>query len=380
MSRHISKHKALLIISDTGMYKNKGELFAFGPVVREIDELQNEYENITWIGFNRPDEKENKSYKKIQERYTKVIFLKKVGGKSLNSKLKILMQYPSMFKIINSEVKKHNYIHSRAPSQPALLAMFLSLLYFKKKFWFKYAGSWVDKTSFYYRFQRFVLKHLRSNAKITINGKWPNQKSQVITFENPCLSSEDRVTGLEICKKKKAGNPFEFCFVGNLDKNKGVDLLFEALRDYNSNNIKCVHIVGNGVLYLKLIEIAKELNVNILFHGFLSKEALIPIYQRSSFIILPSKSEGFPKVIGEAMNYGCIPIVTDISCISQYIVNDTNGYLIESAQILAIKDAIKCSLSTSPEKQEEMVVNNYKKANCFTYSYYVQRITTTVFN
>lgn len=380
MSRHISEHKALLIISDTGMYEHKGELFAFGPVVREIDMLQNEYENITWIGFNRPDEMDNKSYEKIQERYTKVIFLKKVGGKRLSSKLKILMQYPSMFKIINNEIKKHNYIHSRAPSQPALLAMFLSLLYFKKKFWFKYAGSWVDKTSFYYRFQRFILKHLRSNAKITINGKWTNQKAQVITFENPCLSSEDRVTGLDICKKKKIGKPFEFCFVGNLDKNKGVDLLLEALRDYHPNNVERVHIVGNGVLYSKLKETAKELNVNILFHGFLSKDALIPIYQRSSFIILPSKSEGFPKVIGEAMNYGCIPIVTDISCISQYIINEKNGYLIETAQISAINDAIKRSLLISHKKQSDIIKNNYNEANCFTYSYYVQRIITTVFN
>ncbi|MGC1205680.1 MAG: glycosyltransferase, partial [Flavobacteriaceae bacterium] len=281
---------------------------------------------------------------------------------------------------INNEIKKHNYIHSRAPSQPALLAMFLSLLYFKKKFWFKYAGSWVDKTSFYYRFQRFVLKYLRSNAKVTINGTWPNQKPQVLTFENPCLNAEDRVTGLKICKSKKTGKPFEFCFVGNLDSNKGVDLLFEALRGYQSNDIECIHIVGNGILYPKLLETAKELNVNVVFHGFLSKEALIPIYKRSSFIILPSKSEGFPKVIGEAMNYGCIPIVTDISCISQYIINETNGYLIASAQISAIHDAIKRSLSISPEKQGDMIENNYARANCFTYSYYVQRITKTVFN
>ena len=44
--------------------------------------------------------------------------------------------------------------------------------------------------------------------------------------------------------------------------------------------------------------------------------------------VLPSYSEGFPKVIAEAMNFGCIPIVSDISCIRQYIINGKNGFLI----------------------------------------------------
>ena len=55
----------------------------------------------------------------------------------------------------------------------------------------------------------------------------------------------------------------------------------------------------------------------------------VHIYSKCDFIILPSKSEGFPKVIGEAMNYGCIPIVSDVSCISQYIQNGVNGFLIK---------------------------------------------------
>src|SRR5690606_19364457 len=119
-------------------------------------------------------------------------------------------------------------------SQPAFISMFLSLFYSNKQFWIKYAGSWVDKTSFSYDFQRRVLKILPSHVKVTINGSWKNQKASILTFENPCLSLEDRAIGYQICQEKKLQQPASYCFVGNLDSNKGADLLLEVFKTYSS--------------------------------------------------------------------------------------------------------------------------------------------------
>ena len=50
--------------------------------------------------------------------------------------------------------------------------------------------------------------------------------------------------------------------------------------------------------------------------------------EHNSRFRIPSKSEGFPKVVAEASAFGCVSIVSNVGSISNYI-NNTNGYLLE---------------------------------------------------
>ena len=52
------------------------------------------------------------------------------------------------------------------------------------------------------------------------------------------------------------------------------------------------------------------------------------VYQGSHFLILPSKSEGWPKVVAEAMFWGCIPIVSAISCVPWMLNQGERGVLL----------------------------------------------------
>lgn len=379
MSKNLPKYSKLLIVSDTGMYRQQGKVYAFGPVVQELEYFLQVFDAVTWIGFERPDQIDSKAYKEITSNRVKVIALKRVGGKGLVSKLKVLYQYPVMFKIILKEINRNKFIHCRAPSQPAFISMLLAFFYKKKQFWFKYAGSWVDDTSFSYDFQRKILKKLPFHSKVTVNGSWDNQKSSVITFENPCLSHKDRDFGTQICKGKTLQQPANYCFVGNLDSNKGADLLLEVLKNYSRKNLGSVHIVGDGPLGSELKKYKEITDFKLIFHGFLSKEALIKIYKDCHFIILPSKSEGFPKVIAEAMNYGCIPIVTDVSCIGQYVKDKTNGFLLKKANRESLQNSLSEVLVLKDIDYQIMKEGNYKLAEKFTYEHYLNQIFKSVF-
>src|SRR5690606_14924297 len=57
----------------------------------------------------------------------------------------------------------------------------------------------------------------------------------------------------------------------------------------------------------------------VFLRGNLSKDEIKEKYQRSHFLILPSKSEGWPKVVAEAMFWGCLPVATDVSCVATMI-------------------------------------------------------------
>lgn len=378
MSRDLSKDsKKLLVISDSRMIALEGKTKAFGPVVMELHHMLEIYDEITWIGFNY--EIDNDSLLEVNSSKIKPILLKKVGGKGVISKLKILVQYPKMTFVILNEIKKHTYIHSRAPSNPAVIVMFLSLFFQNKNFWFKYAGTWVEEASLFYKFQRFLLKLISSeNRKVTINGDFSNKKA-IVSMENPCLNDFNRIEGKNSMNDKNNNGKINYCFVGGLTKNKGVHKIINAFDKIESSKIGTIHIVGDGTEKKSLLELAKHTKSDIVFHGFIGKDDIKNIYSMCHFLILASDSEGFPKVIGEAMNYGCIPIASDISCISEYIKDGTNGYLINPSDLKSLIEKINCSLVLSEKKFKSWIDENYLFSNIFTYHYYNNRIKNEIF-
>jgi glycosyltransferase involved in cell wall biosynthesis len=309
------------------MFQNATGLYAFGPVVRELEFLAPLFDEITWVGFERTDKEGDLSMKKIESNKIKIVLLKNVGGSGFFWFFKILLQYPKMFFVIVKNVQKANIIHTRAPSHPALIAILISVFMRKNKIWWnKYAGDWGQlNPSLAYKFQREILK-LMTYSKVTINGFWPNQQKHCFSFENPCLTMNDIEVGKQIAKEKVFFPPYTFAFVGRFDDVKGVSILLKALKGIPIEMIDKIHLIGDGPKTPVYKEEAKELGSKAIFHGQLEKSKLHKLISESHFFLLPSKAEGFPKVVAEAACYGVIPIVSNVGSIEHYI-NKTNGFV-----------------------------------------------------
>ena len=185
--------------------------------------------------------------------------------------------------------------------------------------------------------------------------------------------------GKKVLETKTTNTLLNFCFVGGLNHNKGVNIILESLKGVDFDRIGQVHFVGDGPKRFEFEETAKNINTKITFHGFLEKDAISAIYSICDFIILPSKSEGFPKVIGEAMNYGCIPIVSDVSCISQYVEDGFNGFLIHPITFEEVRKKINLVKKLSSAEIIKMNKYNFELAEKFTYEYYNHRIINEIF-
>jgi len=379
MHGDLPKYDTLLVVSDTALFEKEGKTYGFGPVVKELEAMLDLFKQITWIGFKRQDQHSNDSFLPVPSEKIEVVFLDPVGGTTVRDKLSVVKKYPFMWNVIDSEIKKHTYIHCRAPSNPAFIAMQLSKKYPKKQFWFKYAGTWVEGAPWFYSLQRRLLKKTSANCIVTVNGDWKQQSSRILSFENPCLTKKDRETGKENVKNRQYAQSKKYCFVGGLNENKGILLLLQALEKIESDLFSELHIVGDGPLMELVRSKTLELNHKIVLHGALTRKQVFAVYKECHFIILPSKSEGFPKVIGEAMNFGCIPIVSNISCINQYVVDETNGFLIEPSTVKTIKKAIQRSCLVSEEKFNDIISLNFNLAEKFTYSHYMERIQNDIF-
>ena len=122
------------------------------------------------------------------------------------------------------------------------------------------------------------------------------------------------------------------------------------------------------------------MHLKVCLTGWLLREQLNEIYTKCHLIILPSyASEGFPKVLAEAASYGCVPIVSNLSSISQYINNNISGVLIDDLTQSNIKSVLS-KLSNKREKLMSMASSALKWVSLFTCSRYVFRIEKEIIN
>ena len=67
---------------------------------------------------------------------------------------------------------------------------------------------------------------------------------------------------------------------------------------------------------------------NITFHGSLNHKEIDSIFQKTDLMFLPSKSEGFPKVILEAASAGIPSIIYNTYGSSDWMEHKENGFII----------------------------------------------------
>ena len=322
----------LLIISHTEHYKNTdGGIIGFGPTIKEIDYLAEKYGHVIHVACLHPNKVPPKSAVAYKNKNVTFVPIPPYGGNGIK-KLSIFTNTIKILRTISRELKKADVFQFRAPTSMGMYVIPYLTLFSKKKGWYKYAGNWTQEhPPISYSFQKWWLLKLQ-NRLITINGKWPGQPAKCISFENPCLSASDRGNGAAGLRTKSYAPPFTFCFVGRIENEKGIFKVIKALHSYpDPSKIGKLEIVGDGIGMKELTAISETLPFEVQIHGSMARDALFEIYKKSHFFILPSESEGFPKVIAEAANFGCIPIVSDVSCIGQYI-NSDNGFLWNNKQ------------------------------------------------
>jgi glycosyltransferase involved in cell wall biosynthesis len=370
----------LAIISHTEHYLSENNtIVGWGPTIKELNYLAQICDVIYHIAPLHNCKSPGSALPYISN---KIIFVPiSASGGAGFKKMSILFRAPINLYKIYKTIKKVDKVQFRAPTGMGIYVLPFLRLFYNSKYWIKYAGNWKDeKMPFGNKLQKKWLQNFTSkNTKITVNGFWINERNNIIPFENPCLDKNDRKLGYNLLVAKKLKKTVEFCFVGALNKHKGVDKILKAINELNFKNNITLHFVGDGSDRFEFEKAAKYINTTIIFHGFLEKDAISSIYSKCDFIILPSRSEGFPKVIGEAMNYGCIPIVSDVSCISQYIQNGVNGFLIKPITSKEIIKKIQLAIKLNGNEKEKIKKNNYELAEKFTYEYYNHRIKNEIF-
>ncbi len=149
--------------------------------------------------------------------------------------------------------------------------------------------------------------------------------------------------------------PYTFMQVGNLIKQKNVDLTIRAFAKIKEKHSQAtLSIVGKGPELEHLIKLCNDLGIrsSVNFCGQMPNDLVLEMMSETEFFIMPSIREGFGVVYIEAMANGCITIGTEGEGISEIIVSEENGFLVKANDYMDIVTRVDGCIDDEPQKEE----------------------------
>ncbi|VAW22811.1 Glycosyl transferase, group 1, partial [hydrothermal vent metagenome] len=262
---------------------------------------------------------------------------------------------------------------------------------------------------------------LTKNAKVLVYGKWPNQSENIIPFftasyseqeieqvdlerkvkslrqactelsrsaqtdnmerhseQREAILSNEQIATSETPRNDEierhsaptcpAGrlvpgshpNALNFIFVGGLTPGKQPLLSVQVIHQLKEKGylIKLdMYGEGSEQVYIEKYIEENNLRNEVILHGNVIKETVKRAYKKAHFLLFISKSEGWPKVIAEAMFWGCLPISSGVSCIPYMLGDGTRGAIVNpniNEIVLVVEDYIKDKESYEKQTKKAM--------------------------
>jgi len=297
----------------------------FGPTTRELDQLAGLFDELVHIAplHDGPPPGNALPARAGNVRYVPV---PPAGGGSWRDRVLALRAVPTWAWTIDREVRRAEVVHVRLPAGIAMVALaVLTLRRSPATRWFKYAGNWQPPQgeSITYRVQRWWLRRHLARGEVTVNGQWPDQPAWVHAFNNPTLTRTEIERGREAARTKAGAPPLRLAFVGRVEREKGAGVAVDALGVLARSGLD-VHldVVGDGPLRAPLTNQVRAEGIadRVTFHGWLTRAEVEEVLAQAHALVLPSgASEGFPKVIAEAMAFGAVPVTSRVSSVGQVL-------------------------------------------------------------
>ena len=339
--------------------------YSYAPYVKEMNLWFSKVDQVTIVSPTSYDKKLLKA--PFERKDIKVVSIPAISFGTVATILKSILAIPVIGLKLLREMRKADHIHLRCPATITLLAAILQIFFPSKKKTVKYAGNWSPKAKqpLSYRLQKWIIGNpfLTKNMQVLVYGDWPRQTKNIKAF----FTATYRDAEIPQVKEPNFGDQLHVLFVGSLSPGKRPLYVLKWVKSCLEQGLKIqIDIYGDGVERHNLEKYIQDndLQNQVILHGNQPTEVIQKAYKESQFLILPSKSEGWPKVVAEAMFWGVIPLVTPISCVPWMIGEGSRGILLSlniDKDVTAFAKAVE-----NPILLKEMSVQGQKWSHQYT--------------
>jgi glycosyltransferase involved in cell wall biosynthesis len=134
---------------------------------------------------------------------------------------------------------------------------------------------------------------------------------------------------------KARSNQLRIVFVGRWDRQKGLDILLEALKHVKRTDV-LLKIAGDSVRGDQHLKLPDHHSDRIQVLGWCNQEALREIYREADVVVMPSRWEGFGLVALEAMRQSTAVFASNRGALPEIVVQGETGSIFDLAQPLEL--------------------------------------------
>jgi len=214
---------------------------------------------------------------------------------------------------------------------------------------------------FYERLKPFLKQKVRhmflsGRGTIVLSGQWYEFHRRILAEDSHRLWILANPAELPSTPQWEQRAIISLLFLGRLDERKGAARVIHAISRLPQRTRERVQLLmaGDGPVD-ETCALAEQLGIaaQVEIRGWIAGAEKEAWMRRTDVFILPSRNEGLPMAMLEAMAWGKALIVSPVGGIPEFVTDGVEGFLVPPDDIDAIADAIR-KLAENPERRVQM--------------------------
>lgn len=274
-------------------------------------------------------------------------------GRGLIRKLGLIFWLAENSPVIVRELLKADAVHAPIPGDIGTIGMLLAFV-LRKPLFVRHCGNWLRPVTRAEIFWKWFMEMFAGGKQVMLatggSQQPPSRKNAAIRWIFSTTLTEDELRSCARARELPSSNSAKLIIVCRQEREKGTGVVIETLPlILKSLPEVSLDVVGDGAALVEFQNLAESLGVSdrVVFHGKLDHLAVVNLLKQADLFCYPtSASEGFPKVVLEALACG-LPVITTRVSVLPELIGAGGGELLDKATPEAVAESVIRILSDS---------------------------------
>ncbi len=275
----------------------------------------------------------------------RIVPLNMPRGAGLTRKLGLLYWLFRNIGPLIREINRADAVHTPIPGDVGTIGMLMAFL-FRKPLFVRYCGNWEAQRTTAEHFWKWFMEKFAGGKNVMLatggSDRAPSARNSTIRW---IFSTSLTRAEIESSCKRRSELPLHprLITICRIEKGKGVEVVLESLHLLLENFPGLtLDIVGSGSALNDLQLLARDLGLgdHVIFHGQVDHRKVIDLLKEADLFCFPTSSEGFPKVVIEALACG-LPVITTRVSVLPKLIETGCGILLDEATPVSMANSVR---------------------------------------